>query len=53
MGTDILAGRAILSGSAALMTAPAALLVPAPDAATWAVLAWALPAHFAYQPCLV
>lgn len=53
MGSDILAGRAILSVSAALMIAPAALFVSSPDAATWQALAWALPAHFAYQLCLV
>ena len=53
MGTDILAGRAILSMSAALLIAPAALFVPSPDAATWNALLWALPAHFAYQLCLV
>jgi drug/metabolite transporter (DMT)-like permease len=53
MGTDILAGRAILSVSAALLIAPAALFVPAPDAATWNALFWAIPAHFAYQLCLV
>jgi drug/metabolite transporter (DMT)-like permease len=53
MGTDILAGRAILSVSAALLIAPAALFVPAPDAATWNALIWALPVHFGYQLCLV
>lgn len=53
MGTDILAGRAILSASAALLIAPFALLVPAPDTATWHALLWAIPAHFAYQICLV
>ncbi|HZF93511.1 MAG TPA: EamA family transporter [Allosphingosinicella sp.] len=53
MGTDILAGRAILSVSAALLIAPASLFVPAPDAATWNALLWAIPAHFAYQICLV
>jgi drug/metabolite transporter (DMT)-like permease len=53
MGTDILVGRAILSSSAALLIAPAAFLVPAPDRATWEALAIAMPAHFIYQICLV
>lgn len=52
-GNDILVGRAILSSSAAVMIAPFALIVPLPDAATWTALAWAIPAHFAYQLCLV
>jgi uncharacterized membrane protein len=52
-GQDILAGRAVLSSSAALMIAPAALFVPFPNAATWSALAWAIPAHFFYQLCLV
>ncbi|WP_197054333.1 DMT family transporter [Sphingomonas sp. 37zxx] len=53
MGGDILAGRAILSSSAALIVAPFALVVPLPDTATIEALAWAIPAHFAYQLCLV
>ena len=53
MGTDILVGRAILSASAALLILPAAFFVALPDAATWGALAIALPAHFAYQLCLV
>lgn len=53
MGADILVGRAVLSGSAALMILPFALLVPMPDAPTWGALALAMPAHFFYQTCLV
>jgi drug/metabolite transporter (DMT)-like permease len=53
MGTDILVGRAILSASAAILILPAAFLVPAPDAETWRALLTAIPAHFAYQICLV
>jgi drug/metabolite transporter (DMT)-like permease len=53
MGSDILVGRAVLSCSAALLIAPFALLVPPPDAALWAALALAMPAHFLYQSCLV
>lgn len=53
MGTDILIGRTILSGSAAILILPAAFFVPLPDAATWAALAIAMPAHFAYQLCLI
>lgn len=53
MGSDILVGRAVLSGSAALMIAPAAWFVPLPDARLWAALALTLPAHFFYQMCLV
>jgi drug/metabolite transporter (DMT)-like permease len=53
MGSDILVGRAVLSGSAALMIAPAAWLVPLPDARLWAALALTLPAHLFYQLCLV
>ncbi|MFL9841066.1 DMT family transporter [Sphingomonas sp. ST-64] len=52
-GHDILVGRALLSSSAAVVIAPFALIVPLPDSATWAALAWAVPAHFAYQLCLV
>lgn len=52
-GQDILAGRAMLSCCAAILVAPAALVVPAPDAATWAALGWAIPAHFLYQLCLI
>ncbi|MCR5871433.1 DMT family transporter [Sphingomonas sp. J344] len=52
-GEDILVGRAVLSSSAAIVIAPFALIVPLPDAATWTALAWAVPAHFAYQLCLV
>jgi len=53
IGADILVGRAILSCSAALLIAPAAFLVPAPDARTWGALLLAVPAHFFYQMCLV
>ena len=53
MGTDILVGRALLSASAAAMIAPAALFVPLPDAWTWGALLLAVPAHYAYQLCLV
>ncbi len=53
MGSDILVGRAVLSTSAALLLLPAAFFVPLPDRATWMALIIALPAHFAYQLCLV
>ncbi len=53
MGSDILVGRAVLSASAALMVAPAAFFVPLPDARTWSALLLAVPAHYAYQLCLV
>lgn len=53
MGSDILVGRAVLSGSAALIVAPAVLLVPLPDWRTWMSLLLALPAHYAYQLCLI
>ena len=53
MGTDVLVGRALLSTSAAIMILPATLFVPQPNAATWAALGISLPAHFAYQVCLV
>ena len=53
MGSDILVGRAILSVSAALLILPFVFVVPRPDAATWTALAWAVPAHFFYQLCLV
>src|SRR5687768_13541248 len=53
IGADILVGRAILSCSAALLIAPAALFVPLPDARTWGALLLAVPAHFFYQMCLV
>jgi drug/metabolite transporter (DMT)-like permease len=53
MGSDILAGRALLSASAALMVAPAAFFVPLPDARTWEALLLAVPAHYFYQLCLI
>lgn len=53
MGSDILVGRTILSGSAAILILPAAFFVPLPDPATWAALSIAMPAHFAYQLCLI
>lgn len=53
IGGDILVGRAVLSASAALVVAPAALLVPPPDRATWLALAATIPAHLLYQFCLV
>ena len=52
-GRDILASRAILQTSAAAMMLPVAILAPAPDAATWNALAWAVPVHFAYQLALI
>ena len=53
MGNDILVGRAVLSASAAAMVAPAAFFVPLPDSWTWGALLLAVPAHYAYQLCLV
>lgn len=53
MGSDILVGRAVLSASAAVAVAPAAFFVPLPDRWTWGALLLAVPAHYAYQLCLV
>ena len=53
MGSDILVGRATLSATAAAMVAPAAFFVPLPDAWTWGALLLAVPAHYAYQLCLI
>ncbi|PAX06791.1 hypothetical protein CKY28_15445 [Sphingomonas lenta] len=53
MGVDVLVGRAVLSASAAVLVSPALLFAAPPDAATWGALAVAMPAHFAYQLCLV
>jgi drug/metabolite transporter (DMT)-like permease len=53
MGGDILVARALLSMSAAVLILPAVFFVPAPDAATWNALAYALPAHFFYQVCMI
>jgi drug/metabolite transporter (DMT)-like permease len=53
MGSDILLSRAMLSACAALIILPAAFVVPAPDRATWGALAYALPAHFLYQICMI
>jgi drug/metabolite transporter (DMT)-like permease len=53
MGRDILAGRAILSMSAAVLVVPGLFLVPLPDRATWLALAAAIPAHIFYQICLI
>ena len=53
MGGDILVARAFLSASAAVLMLPAIFFVPAPDEATWRALAFALPAHFFYQICMI
>jgi drug/metabolite transporter (DMT)-like permease len=53
MGGDILLSRAVLSASAAALILPLAFFVPPPDAATWNALAFALPAHFFYQVCMI
>ncbi len=53
-GSDILASRAILQGSASLLMLPVVLLVvPAPTPAVWAALAITVPVHFAYQLALI
>jgi drug/metabolite transporter (DMT)-like permease len=53
MGGDILLSRAILSACAAMLILPFAFIVPAPDAATWRAFAFAVPAHFFYQACMI
>jgi drug/metabolite transporter (DMT)-like permease len=53
MGGDILVARAFLSASAAMLVLPITFFVPRPDAATWNALAYALPAHFFYQVCMI
>ena len=53
MGGDILVTRATLSACAAALILPATFFVRAPDAATWQALAFALPAHFFYQVCMI
>lgn len=53
MGSDILAGRALLSVSAAFIVVPAAFFLPLPDARTWGALLIAVPAHYVYQLCLI
>ncbi|MBR0552646.1 DMT family transporter [Stakelama marina] len=53
MGSDILVSRSILSMSAAALLLPFAFIVPVPDAATFHVLAFAIPAHFLYQSFLI
>ena len=53
-GSDILASRAILQGSASLLMLPVVLLmVPAPTPALWGALAITVPVHFAYQLALI
>ena len=53
-GSDILASRAILQGSASLLMLPVVLLmVPAPTPAVWGALAITVPVHFAYQLALI
>ena len=53
-GSDILASRAILQGSASLLMIPVVLfLVPAPTPTIWGALAITVPVHFAYQLALV
>jgi drug/metabolite transporter (DMT)-like permease len=53
MGSDVLIGRGILSATSAILVFPALFFVPMPDRVTWEALVLALPAHFAYQMCLV
>ena len=53
MGGDILLSRAILSAFAAAIVLPFAFIVPPPDAATWRAFAFAVPAHFFYQICMI
>jgi drug/metabolite transporter (DMT)-like permease len=53
MGGDVLVTRAILSACAAMLILPATFFVPLPDAATWRAFAFALPAHFFYQICMI
>ncbi|MEO0982913.1 MAG: DMT family transporter [Pseudomonadota bacterium] len=52
-GGDVLIGRAVLSSTSALMIAPFAFVVPAPNAVTWGALAFSLPAHLFYQASLI
>ncbi|MEL6258489.1 MAG: DMT family transporter [Pseudomonadota bacterium] len=52
-GGDILAGRAVLSSAAAIIVLPFAFIVPLPNTQVWGALALSLPAHLAYQGCLV
>src|SRR3712207_817292 len=53
MGGDILMSRAILSAFAAAMMLPFVFVVPLPDEATWRAFAFAVPAHFFYQMCMI
>jgi drug/metabolite transporter (DMT)-like permease len=48
-GGDILAGRAILSVTSALILLPFAFFLPLPTPEVWAALALSLPAHIFYQ----
>ena len=53
-GSDILASRAILQGSASLLMLPVVLfIVPAPSPAVWAALVITVPVHFLYQLALI
>ena len=51
--TDILAGRSVMALSSAVIMAPFAFIVPLPNAATWSILAFSIPAHWIYQTALV
>lgn len=50
---DILAGRSVMTLTSAVLALPFAFFVPLPNAATWAVLALSIPAHWVYQAALV
>ena len=53
-GSDILASRAILQGSASLLMLPVVLfVVPAPTPIIWGALAITVPVHFGYQLALI
>ncbi|MEZ5938751.1 MAG: DMT family transporter [Hyphomonadaceae bacterium] len=50
---DVLAARSVMTLSSAVIMAPFAFFVPPPNAATWTMLAFSLPAHWLYQTALV
>jgi len=50
---DILAGRSVMTLTTAVLALPFAFIMPLPNAATWAVLALSIPAHWIYQTTLV
>jgi drug/metabolite transporter (DMT)-like permease len=50
---DILGGRAVMAFTSAILMLPFVFVAPLPNAQTWMILGFSLPAHWLYQTALV